>query len=74
MNIWELRDWLKAVEDGHTVDIGVPMKHFEELLEIARLADLVNAEFKSDPMSVQCFDLNAIVHPLDEALKKLEAV
>lgn len=36
----------------------------EELgYEAIRLLDLIVAEFKSDTMAVQCFDLNAIVKP-----------
>ncbi len=34
------------------------------------LADVINAEFKSDPMSVQCFDLR-IVKELDDVLTAL---
>ncbi len=38
--------------------------------EALRLLDLIVAEFKSDPMSVQCFDLNAIVRPATELVDK----
>ena len=74
MNVYKLIAWTQAVNRGDTVDISIPIKHFEALVEIARVSDLVNAEFQSDPMSVQCFDLTAIVHPLDTALERLEAI
>ncbi len=74
MNIYKLIEWTQAVNREDTVDISVPIKHFEALVEVARVADLVNAEFQSDPTSVQCFDLTAIVHPLDTALERLEAL
>lgn len=47
-------------------------KSSEQLVyECVRLLDLVVAEFKSDPMSVQCFDLNAIVSPSIETIDRL---
>lgn len=33
---------------------------FELKREAVRLLDLINAEFQSDPMSVQCFDLRVV--------------
>lgn len=72
MNPYRLKEYVEAIERGETIDISVPMRHFENLVEIARLADLINAEFQSDPMSVQCFDLR-IVAELKEALTLLEA-
>lgn len=41
--------------------------------EAIRLLDLVNAEWKSDPMSVQCFDAR-IVRQTDDVLTELNAV
>jgi hypothetical protein len=38
--------------------------------EALHLLDLVVAEFRSDPMSVQCFDLGAIVHPAKALVDK----
>jgi len=40
--------------------------------ELYRLLDLIVMEFKSDPMSVQLFDLEAIVEPAKAILVKLE--
>ena len=72
MRVDKLIEYLKAIDDEQTVDLSVLTRHFARLVEIARLADIINAEFKSDPMSVQCFDLR-IVKELDEALTMLEA-
>ena len=73
MNIHKLVQHLEDVEETwETPDPKIPIKHFPQLVTIARIADLINAEFKSDPTSVQCFDLNTIVYPLDRALKELE--
>ena len=47
------------------------MNRLELLEEAARLLELVAFEFKSDPMSVQCFDLNVIVKPSIEITKRL---
>ena len=75
MNVYELAQHIEEVADGQIPpDMSLMSKHIAQLITIARLADLVNAEFKSDPTSVQCFDLNTIVYPLDRALKALEAV
>ena len=71
MNVYELAKFVEACREGETVDLSTMGRHFESLVEIARLADIINAEFKSDPMSVQCFDLR-IVKELKEALTKLE--
>jgi len=35
-----------------------------------RLLDLIVAEFRSDPLAVQCFDLNTIVSPAHELVAK----
>ena len=35
-------------------------REFENQREAFRLLDLINAEFQSDPMSVQCFDLRVV--------------
>ncbi len=40
----------------------------EKLAEALRLLGLINAEWKSDPTSVACFDLGAIVCPVRELL------
>jgi len=74
VNIYKLKDLVDAMNRGDTVAMTAHFTHFESLVEIARLADLINAEFKSDPTSVQCFDLNAIVKPLDNALRRLEEI
>lgn len=34
------------------------------------LLDLIVAEFRSDPLAVQCFDLNAIVSPAHDLVAK----
>jgi len=73
MNVYKLQTFIDAVEEEKTVDLSITIRHFAELVEIARLADIINAEFKSDPMSVQCFDLR-IVNGLDKALEKLDAI
>lgn len=39
--------------------------------ELLRLLDLIVMEFNSDPMSVQCFDLHAIVEPTKTLVAKL---
>ncbi|KKL89985.1 hypothetical protein LCGC14_1909160 [marine sediment metagenome] len=72
MNPYQLKEYIKAIDDEQTVDLSVVTRHFTNLVEIARLADIINAEFMSDPMSVQCFDLR-IVAQLKEALILLEA-
>jgi len=41
----------------------------EEILEAFALLDLVSAEFRSDPTSVQCFDLR-IVERVNNLAKK----
>ncbi len=38
--------------------------------EAWKLLDLIVAEFNRDPMSVQCFDLKAIVYPARLLIKK----
>ena len=50
--------------------IEVYEDELEELKEAARLLDLVNAEFRSDPMSVQCFELR-IVKEVSEVVDKI---
>lgn len=35
-------------------------REFENRREAFRLLDLINAEFQSDPTSVQCFDLRIV--------------
>lgn len=35
-------------------------KSFDNDREAHRLLDLINAEFRSDPMSVQCFDARVV--------------
>jgi hypothetical protein len=42
----------------------------EDQRKALHLLDLIVAEFRSDPMSVQCFDLNAIVQPSHELVEK----
>lgn len=54
-----------------------PFKAFPELDnydEAIRLLDLINAEFQSDPQSVQCFDVRIVarVKACVDARKKLE--
>ena len=39
---------------------GNKMNNGDRLLEAKTLLDLINAEFQSDPMSVQCFDLRLV--------------
>ena len=39
--------------------------------KLLRLLNLIVAEFESDPMSVQCFDLDAIVEPAKALVKEL---
>lgn len=34
--------------------------NFENMQEAFRLLDLIDAEFRSDPMSTQCFDLRIV--------------
>ena len=41
----------------------------EKLTEALRLLGLINAEWTSDPSSVACFDLDAIVRPVGELLE-----
>lgn len=41
----------------------------DDAKEMLTLLDLVNAEWQSDPMSVQCFDLR-IVGRVDDLVKK----
>lgn len=48
----------KAIAEGIDLDI-----------EAWKLLDLINAEFQSDPMSVQCFDLR-IVQRVKQAVEK----
>lgn len=57
-----------APDDIVTLDVD----DFCTLVEIARIGDLIDAEFRSDPTSVQCFDLHTIVRPLGETMKKLK--
>ncbi len=71
MNIYKLQEIVQACKVGEGVDLQTMGQHFEHLVEIARLADIINMEFKSDPMSVQCFDLR-IVDELNDALTLLE--
>lgn len=40
--------------------------------ELSRLLKLITSEFRSDPQSVQCFDLDSIVKPAIALVKKLE--
>ena len=42
----------------------------ERLKEAMRLLSLIAAEFKSDPMSVQCFDIHSIVKPTIALVEK----
>ena len=42
-------------------------------MEAWALLDLINAEFQTDPMSVQCFDLR-IVKRVKEAVEKMEKI
>ena len=72
MNVYKLVEYVKIVDDELSYDPSVMTRHFARLVEIARLADIINAEFKSDPMSVQCFDLR-LVKELNEALTMLGA-
>lgn len=39
--------------------------------EAARLLELIASEFISDPMSVQCFDITAIVKPVIKLAEEL---
>jgi hypothetical protein len=41
----------------------------EDVAEMYRLLELIDAEFRTDPMSVQCFDLR-IVKRVNEVLEK----
>jgi hypothetical protein len=43
-----------------------------EAPELIRLLGLIVAEFKSDPMSVRCFDLECIVQPAIALVEKLK--
>lgn len=40
--------------------------------ELLRLLDLIVMEFKSDPTSVACFDLDAIVEPAKAIVDRLQ--
>jgi len=44
----------------------------DDVLEMYRLFRLIVAEFESDPMSTQCFDLTAIVKPSIELVRRLK--
>lgn len=41
--------------------------------EAARLLKLIASEFTSDPMSVQCFDITAIVRPTIKLAEELSS-
>jgi len=45
----------------------------EEQNEMARLLKLIDAEWRSDPMSVQCFDLR-IIEQVRDIIKKHDAI
>jgi hypothetical protein len=42
----------------------------EEIKKAFTMLDLIVAEFRSDPMSVQCFDIKAIVAPSCKLIDK----
>jgi len=48
-------------------------QHFENQREAFRLLDLINAEFQSDPMSVQCFDAR-IVQRVKQCVEKWKRI
>lgn len=52
--------------------VAIKVEDFRNLVEIAKIADLINMEFRTDIQSVQCFDLNAIVNPLEKYMRSMK--
>ncbi len=56
--------------DRWTISVELCPLH-EAAAELYRLLDLIVMEFTSDPMSVACFDLDAIVEPAKAIVEKV---
>lgn len=65
-----MRDFSKALSPKAVKDLE---RGFQLKRRAIELLDLVNAEWQSDPMSVQCFDLR-IVQETKEVLTELKEI